>query len=331
MLQVLGLDSKAEAVYRLLLERPELGIAGLADESGGTGDEIRSILDRLADLALIAPSWQGATNLQPVSPEVALNALLARRQAEVMRTQRDIVEAKSVIDDLLTSYRDTDPEHSHQRAPERLFGLEATRLRLRELADETEREAIAFAPGGPQPPDNRRASRPLSEALLERGVIVRTVYLDSVCNDVDSRAHAQWLVDLGAQVRTVPSLPLRMQILDRRTALVPIDPEDSAKGAVLLREPGAVTGLCDLFERVWQQATVFGSVPVATEPTLVSPQEEALLGLLAQGLTDEAAARRLGISLRTERRMITDLMQSFGATSRFQLGQQAAERGLTPS
>ncbi|MFH7597096.1 helix-turn-helix transcriptional regulator [Streptomyces racemochromogenes] len=328
MLHVLGLDTEAEDVYRLLLGKPELGVEGVAGTLGLPPRRIREILDRLADLALLAPSWNAAEGIRPVSPEVALNALLARRNAEVLRAQRDIEGAKSAIDDLLSSYRA--PEEADPLAPERLLGLEATRLRLEQLAAEITTEALAFAPGGPQPPDNRNASRPLVEAALERGVSVRTVYLDSVCNDVESRAHAERLVALGGQVRTVPALPMRMQILDRRFALVPIDPEDSPKGAVLLKEPGAVTGLLELFERIWEQAVPLGDTPAAPAPLDATPQERALLGLLSDGLTDEAAARKLGVSLRTERRMITDLMKRLDATSRFQLGQQAAKHGLLP-
>ena len=327
MLGILGLDKKAEAVYRLLLERPELGVTELAGELEQPSETIRAVLDQLADLALLAPSWQQEAGVRPVSPDVALNALLASRQAEVLHAQREIAGAKAAIDSLLSHYRLAAQEQV-PASSERLVSVEATRLRLQELADELQWEALAFAPGGPQPPANRRASRPLSEAVLERGVSVRTVYLHSVCNDADSRAHAQWLVDLGAQVRTVPALPLRMQILDRKTALVPIDPEDSAKGAVLLTEPGAVTGLFELFEHVWRGAAPFGEAPATPGPEEVGEQEATLLRLLAQGLTDETAARKLGVSLRTERRMITDLMTRFGATSRFQLGQRAAERGL---
>jgi len=53
----------------------------------------------------------------------------------------------------------------------------------------------------------------------------------------------------------------------------------------------------------------------------------ALLALLAAGLTDEAIARSLGISLRTVQRRIHDLMETLGATTRFQAGMAARERG----
>ena len=48
----------------------------------------------------------------------------------------------------------------------------------------------------------------------------------------------------------------------------------------------------------------------------------------AAGLTDEAAARRLGTSLRTYRRRVAELMAAFEAGSRFQAGVRAGELGL---
>jgi DNA-binding NarL/FixJ family response regulator len=51
------------------------------------------------------------------------------------------------------------------------------------------------------------------------------------------------------------------------------------------------------------------------------------LKLPAQGLTDEAAAARLGVSHRTARRMMAELMERLGARSRFEAGLRAAQRG----
>jgi DNA-binding NarL/FixJ family response regulator len=49
---------------------------------------------------------------------------------------------------------------------------------------------------------------------------------------------------------------------------------------------------------------------------------------LGAGLTDEAAARRLGTSLRTYRRRVAELMAALEAGSRFQAGVRAGELGL---
>ncbi|MEH1126371.1 helix-turn-helix domain-containing protein [Micromonospora sp. CPCC 206061] len=71
------------------------------------------------------------------------------------------------------------------------------------------------------------------------------------------------------------------------------------------------------------------TVDGAASPAEVAPDGPtcALLGLLAAGLTDEAIARTLGVSLRTIQRRIHDLLLELGVTTRFQAGLAARERG----
>ncbi len=53
-----------------------------------------------------------------------------------------------------------------------------------------------------------------------------------------------------------------------------------------------------------------------------------VLDALNEGWTDETAARALGVSLRTYRRRVAELMTALGASSRFQAGARARELGL---
>ena len=56
-------------------------------------------------------------------------------------------------------------------------------------------------------------------------------------------------------------------------------------------------------------------------------EERAVASLLVTGMTDEMAARRLGLSRRTFRRRLKALMDKLGARSRFQAGYMLAETG----
>ncbi len=68
-----------------------------------------------------------------------------------------------------------------------------------------------------------------------------------------------------------------------------------------------------------------------TQDTLPAPtdEERAVASLLVTGMTDEMAARRLGLSRRTFRRRLKALMDKLGARSRFQAGFMLAETGWT--
>ena len=68
---------------------------------------------------------------------------------------------------------------------------------------------------------------------------------------------------------------------------------------------------------------------MSTRTTIVlRAPERALLGFLCQGMTDESAAKRLEISVRTVQRMVSDLMRRLDAVSRFEAGVKAARYGL---
>ena len=68
-------------------------------------------------------------------------------------------------------------------------------------------------------------------------------------------------------------------------------------------------------------------LPEPGADTGLTASEQELLRLLGKGLTDEAAAKRLGVSLRTVKRRMEDLMRRLEAGSRFEAGLKAGQRG----
>lgn len=325
VLTALGLTERSDTLYRTMLLNPGLGVRDLAARLGWPEGDVRAALDELADLALLHTS---RTDDSPrvIDPQVAFNSLMARQQAKVAEQQRALAASRAAAEEFVARYTTLLPEEPC-REGERIRGAAGVLRRLAELGEHVEREVLCFTPGGAQSAESIAAGERIFGPQLARGVRLRTVLLDSVRNDSATLAHARWQVAHGGEVRTVPSLPLRMQIMDDKAALVPLDPEGSAEGAALLREPGALAALRALFENVWATAVPLGTPPRRSIDDPGSQPRE-LLRLLAQGYTDEAAARRLGVSLRTERRLISDLMTRLGAQSRFQLGQRAMEHGL---
>jgi DNA-binding NarL/FixJ family response regulator len=89
-----------------------------------------------------------------------------------------------------------------------------------------------------------------------------------------------------------------------------------------------VGGVHSLFTAAWESATELGVFLRGELPEL-APEAREILRALGAGLTDEAAARRLGTSLRTYRRRVAELMAALDTGSRFQAGVRAGELGLT--
>ncbi|WP_327306124.1 helix-turn-helix transcriptional regulator [Streptomyces sp. NBC_01298] len=329
MLATLGLDATAEAVYRTMLARPRDGVRALAEQLGVTENEVRASLDLLSELALIRPSYEREGELRAVSPEVGMEILMARQQADLAAQQLRIEASRAAAAQLIAEFADLTPAASSPGV-EQLVGLDEIRTRITSLAHGARTDLMAFAPGGGHRPETLEASKAGDLALLGRGVRMRSLFQDSVRNSQSTVAYAAWLGELGGEVRTAPDLPTRLMIFDRTTAVIPVSSEDSAAGAVVLTGQGTLTALCALFENVWSNARPLGGAPEERDDGGLSPQETTVIRLLAQGLTDEAIAKRLAVSPRTARRLATGLMERLDAASRFEFGVRAVQRGWLP-
>lgn len=327
MLESLGLDPLTERVYRGMLAHPNDGVSRLAARLHVDEDKVRSGLDTLHALALVRPSDFTTTGFHTVGPEAAMELLLARQKAELAAQQLRLEAARVAAAQLIAECSGP-PSHEMSTDLQRVEGAEAIRDQLSLLGKTAESEVMTLVPGNTHCAELELSRGPHSE-LLDRGVRIRTVYLDSVRNHQLALGHVAWLDGKGAEVRTAPTLPVRMIIVDRRQAVLPTDPEDAEAGAVALTGSGVLAALCALFETVWEK-----SVPV-NEPTPadshgLSRLEAANLRLLAEGLTDQAIASRLGVSPRTTRRMASDLMDRLEARSRFQAGVHAVRMDWLP-
>ncbi|MER7759590.1 helix-turn-helix transcriptional regulator [Streptomyces sp. NPDC097619] len=323
----LGLDPAVEAVYRSMLARPNDSVTDTAEHLGMPVEHVRRALDSLTELTLVRGGAGAAA--RAVSPPLAMQILLARQEAEVAAKQQRLEATRAAAAELIADYA-----HLQDVAPglglQYVEGVEAVRDHLELLNSEVEEEFWTFAPGGPQTPDNMRSSRPLNLRLLDRGVRMRTVYVDSIRRDAPTMTHVRWLEEHGAHIRTAPTLPNRMIIFDRRTALVAADAGDTGAGAYIINGPGLITMLVSLFEHVWSGAAPIGDTPRPTPEGLTRAQQEALR-LMAQGRTDESIASSLGVSVRTARRLANGVITTLEARSRFQAGVHAVQRGHLPT
>jgi DNA-binding CsgD family transcriptional regulator len=323
VLNNLGLDPTAETVYQTLLASPGWDVTDIAVRLGLPEREVKAAVGRLTGLRLLVPSREVDGGLRVAEPTVALRALLDDQRAEIATRQQQIAASEIAVAKMLAGYAERAlPDEGN----ERILGLDAVQRRLEQLMRDARREICTLLPGGPQDGPTLDANRPLDEEVLRRGVAMRTVYLDSIRNDRMTLDYARWLVELGGEVRTVPVLPLHVLTIDGVHALVPLDPADPAVGARHLICPGTVAAITALFDLFWTASTPLGAAP-QRDDNGITPAERELLRLLADGATDAVAARRLGVALRTERRMLESLTDRLGARSRFEAGAKAAQRG----
>lgn len=314
-----------------MLANPQFGVAELASSLRWPSGRVRTALDELARLSLVRPSSEPPGSVRPVSPELGLTPLLARQERELVQRQQEVAASRIAVTQLISEHAEL---YQAQTRPgvEHLTGTRAIRSRTEELAASCQTEIMAFAPRNYPPAAAPETARTLDQAALDRGVLMRVICVHGVYNDPGSFRHAHWLAERGALVRTAPALSLWLIIYDRERALVPVDPDAAGSAcAILMHGAGLIRALCELFERVWEGATPVGPERPRRGQGDLTGQQDAVVRLLAEGLTDEVIARRIGVSVRTARRITADLMARLSARSRFQAGVRAVELGLIDS
>ncbi|MGC4943677.1 helix-turn-helix transcriptional regulator [Kribbella sp. DT2] len=293
VLEALGVCSEDEQLYRALLARPESTATDLIGSTGWPAARVTRHLRSLLILGLAARTPGRPARYTPAVPEAAVELLALRRQAA-------IVEARLGASVLTAEFR-----AATEAGPFTVVrGAEAIAQRYQQAQQAAQSEVVvldAVLPG-------RAAS----------GVVYRMVYDMALLVDPASLAAAR---SAGMSCRMLRDVPLKLVVADRRTGLLQTGPDV----LVELGPSSLLDGLLRLFELLWEQAT-----PLAFEPSdgPLSAEDQQLLGLAAAGLTDQAIARRLGVAQRTVERRMQRILKALDATTRFQAGLRAGQRGL---
>ncbi|MFJ9522862.1 helix-turn-helix domain-containing protein [Kitasatospora sp. NPDC101801] len=153
------------------------------------------------------------------------------------------------------------------------------------------------------------------------------VLIDGACRVAEV---APWLDEPEPDrvtVRTARRLPHDLLIVDRHAVLVPAGGGADEPLLAVVREPVSVRTMRGLFGTVWGGAAARGEL---SEPVVLGEDDvkQRILELLAEGAKDAVIARKLGVSLRTCRRHVAEILLELGAVSRFQAGAAAARLGL---
>lgn len=177
-------------------------------------------------------------------------------------------------------------------------------------------------------PEAREAARRTLGSPDAAGFSVRKLLSPVALADEGARAHLRDVQCRGAVVRISSApLPNEVILIDRRVLILAGQETPAGREFTVTSSPAVIGGVLSLFEAAWAAAVGLDDYLRADVPHL-DDDGRRILNALGSGLTDEAAARRLGLSLRTYRRRVADLMAMLEADSRFQAGLRAGELGL---
>ncbi|GHJ36768.1 LuxR C-terminal-related transcriptional regulator [Streptomyces sp. TS71-3] len=327
MPEVSPLDQQTLNVYRAVLFHKEHDPHKLARLVRSDSDAVKAAIARLTELSLLAPSRDTPGALRAVDPSLGMKVLFQREQDELAWRKHRIEQNRVALAALAAEYM-AESRTGSADGTEQLDGIDDIRNCLESLTESCQRELLAFHTAGGPAEKSIEATRPLNERALARAVRSRSIFIHSITRDRATRAHAQWMAAHDCEIRTAPSLPMRLLIADTTAALVSGLPGQKATSALLFRSRPVVLAMRALFDAYWDHASPFDQAASSreAEPGELTPQERKLLQLLATGLTDDAVARALGIGVRTERRMVAELMERLRASSRFEAGVRASRR-----
>ena len=327
VLKALGLDNLCVQVYLMMHSAPEADAAQIAERLGLQTAEVIDAVDELSDLTLLRPGLSPTQKLRPVSIERAIHTLI-RQQSELLKIQSGSLSMlQSAMTELLES-RPTRQDGFGHADVETLTGVEPIQSLVERLTFRATESIWSAVPGRPMSPETLDAARPFDEEMSRRGLAGRSLYQNSVLADRRNMEYARWLSGLGNEIRSAPVILGRMIIIDRSVAAILYRQPQLPLEIFVVREPALVLPLIELYELSWAAAKpIDGPDPKPGSEREPTQQELALLRLLASGSTDEAAAKKLGVSVRTVRRIMAELMDQLEASSRFEAGHKATQRG----
>ncbi|WP_308401396.1 helix-turn-helix transcriptional regulator [Streptomyces sp. AP-93] len=256
-----------------------------------------------------------------VSPRAAAARSLAPLALRARETHDEMDRLRDRLDDLLPAYEaGTDlRDRGGANALELVTDPAALQDLIGELIASAESEVLTCHPGGGRSPATLEGAVVRDEAMLARGVRMRTLYQHTARYSRPTAAYVERVTALGSQVRTVGDGLMRMILVDRHTGLIEV--QDDIKAALVVREPNVVHFMAQTFERCWAEAEPFSTTVGPDQARSISDElRQTIVRLLAEGLEDKVIARRLGMSERTCQRHIAEIMRAVGAKSRFQAG-----------
>jgi sugar-specific transcriptional regulator TrmB/DNA-binding CsgD family transcriptional regulator len=329
-------DARSAALYQLLLASSGVSAADLASRSGLPISDVRAALSRLARHDLVRGDGGRPRLYTANDPAVVLGPRIHRLEADLERERHLLASSK----ELYAAGRSAHARNLLEIIPNKIDIVD----RFLQSQVTVHNEVLVFdCPPYILPPGDPRQEAS-ENALLARGVSVRSVYDKRCLDDPVAFAYMAEFSRAGEQIRLASNVPIKLVIFDGSTAILPLGPDSGSDCAVIVRTSTVLTALADLFERVWAEAVPFllpGDAAAAADGAPPGRANEAagaslapdfsfsdqLLSLLAAGLGDAAIGRLLRVSERTVGRHVRALMDELGALTRFQAGVESVRRG----
>jgi len=249
----LGLTSYEAKAYLTLIRRDSFTAAQVARQSGLPRQRIYDVLGSLVQKGLAAARPGNVVKYAATPPELAIELLLASHREQLARMERD---AQLMVTDLKPAFAAGQEHTDPLEYIEVLRDKRAINERFAELQAAVKREILVFT----KPP----YATPPQENVEGLAVIqthdARSLYEFSVFDDAAVARGVQRFVEAGEQARFVPSLPLKLVIIDE--TIVMFGMEDPVAGSaeltiVVVEHQSLAKVLKTAFNAIWDSGLSF--------------------------------------------------------------------------
>jgi sugar-specific transcriptional regulator TrmB/DNA-binding CsgD family transcriptional regulator len=323
VLEALGFSHVEERMYDLLVSRGRMSLAEVIAEGDHKPQRQLQALEKLVAAGLVRRLASPDQEFVVAPPEYAIEVLIAERMSALQAVRESSAELAARVRRVT---QETDPTE----LVEVVSGEGSVRQLFLQVI-KSAREEIAVFDRPPYASNVDEAMSEQAERLHTDGLRLRTVFDRSLLDEPDHVERIMQGVRAGEQAR-LARVPLKLAVIDNEWAMLPLLHAQGRvpEAVVIVRRSVLLDSLIALFESVWEHAVEIKLGP-DHERLLPTESSEAellqLVHLLAAGMTETAIARHLGLSERTVRRRVKDLMDELGVDSRFVAGVRAVQRG----
>ncbi|MGN6782734.1 MAG: LuxR family transcriptional regulator [Marmoricola sp.] len=311
------LQGAAGDLYREVATQGSLAADDPRLIAGGSLEDARALL---VELGLLVEEEGRLLAVDPALVQSRVVAPLGQRAAEIL--SESTAWATSFAD-LAQAYRRSRPQDSPIT---QVHGQANINRFLQAAVGDAQQELLTAQPAGARSAAVLRVAIERDIRALQRGVAMRTLYQHSARRSIVTREYVAEVSAHGAQVRTLDEFFNRLIVVDRRLAVVPASDGDHL--AIAIHDPHLVAYLVDIFERYWERARAFADREEHTERAIADDVHNMTVRMLLEGHSDQASAKRMGVSTRTYAGYVAALKEQYGVETRFQLGHAMARRDI---
>lgn len=319
-LSVLGFTAEQEELYRVLLRNSGQRLGRLAEMLGRAVPALREEVDGLSAAGLVEVR---AGTVVAVPPDQALGRLISDESRRLQSVGDQLESLRGLLPSLTADHLSAQEPSGVPVTIEAVEGGDVVDL-VRSLSVTSTGELMWLRPDQWRLEVGREIDDWVKD-LVQSGRRSRAIYparvLEEAPEVVRSRAEA------GEHVRILASVPTRIAIMGTSSALIPDHWGANSGRRLILRQESLIGALTLLFDSLWDRAMAVPGLDGERDGTNRANDRKLLLDQLAGGAKDEQIARALGLSLRTVRRRVAQMLDELGVDSRFQAGVEAVRRG----